>query len=482
MPWKDERAGRNEPARENRVSMVLDVPIIVKDRTTRGARTTITRVLAWGPETNSVNMDFMSERHEPAVAGTDAAPRSGETVTIDNLMARALEIPGLLSLAAGFTDNGFLPCREVRAIVDEILSTSEGSEALQYGIPQGRARLRELICGQLRTSDAELSSDPGELDPRHAIITNGSQQALYMSVQALCRPGDVVLVESPTYFVFLDLLKGLGVDAVAMPARDDRLADRELPRFFAELKASGQWSRIRAVYLVSYFSNPSGLSLDRRQKAALLEAMEHEGLHVPILEDIAYREMYFDEPWPVPTLLARETDAVPVLVTGTFTKSFSTGLKVGYAILRNDRVREKVLTIKRGQDFGTSNFAQAVVERALDEGTCDKFLGPMRKHYAHKCQILHDTLEAAGLRDLGWTWEHSRGGLYLWLTAPAHISTAGDGEFFEVCLEEKVMYVPGELCYSVGGSDKARLSFGYLEEDSLALAAERFVRAARRLA
>ncbi len=434
----------------------------------------------------------MAENHEPVVTRTDAAPGAskpptpdagtGESVTIDNLMARALEIPGLLSLAAGFTDNGFLPCREVRAIVDEILSTPAGSEALQYGIPQGRTRLRRLICDELEKRDADLSSDPGELDTNHAIITNGSQQALYMAVQALCTPGDIVLVESPTYFVFLDLLRGLGINAIAMPAQDDRLAARELPRFFAELQASGQWARVRAVYLVSYFSNPSCLSLDGQQKTDLLEAMNHEGLHVPILEDIAYRDLYFDEPLPVPTLLARETDAIPVVVTGTFTKSFSTGLKVGYAILRNDAVRETVLTIKRGQDFGTSNFVQAVIERALDEGICREFLGPMRKHYAHKCQVLHDALEAAGLRDLGWTWERSRGGLYLWLTAPAHISTAGDGEFFDACLEEKVMYVPGDLCYASGGTDKVRLSFGYLEENSLPPAAERFVKAARRMA
>lgn len=433
----------------------------------------------------------MPEKHEPVSTGTDAVPRAagrrapdagtGETVSIDGFMARALEIPGLLSLAAGFTDNSFLPCGEVRAIVDEILQAPGGSETLQYGIPQGRARLRRLVCDGLRAQDAELGADPGELDPRHSIITNGSQQALYMAVQALCVPGDIVLVESPTYFVFLDVLRGLGVQAIAMPARDDRLATRELPRFFAELRASGQWSRIRAVYVVSYFSNPSGLSLDAQQKAALLEAMDHEDLHVPILEDIAYRDLYFDEPWPVPTLLARETDAVPVVVTGTFTKSFSTGLKVGYAIARNDRVREKMMTIKRGHDFGTGNFAQAVVERALDQGLCATFLGPMRRHYERKCGILHDTLVAAGLRDLGWTWERSRGGLYVWLTAPAHISTSGDGEFFEVCLEEKVMYIPGELCYVSGGTDKVRLSFGYLEEDSLPVAAERFVRAARRL-
>ena len=407
---------------------------------------------------------------------------AGETFTIDGFMHRALEIPGLLSLAAGFTDNGFLPRREVRRIVEEMLSTPEGNETLQYGVPQGRPGLRRSICRYLKDSDAALSSDPGELDPLHLLITNGSQQALHVAVQALSRPGDIVLVESPTYFVFLDVLKGMGVEAVAMPTRNDRLAPDRLPRFFADLKESGRWSRVRAVYLVSYFSNPSGLSLDRAQKTAFIRAMKRERLHVPILEDIAYRELYFDRAWPVPTLLAAESDAVPVLLMGTLTKSFSTGLKVGYMLVRKELLRDRIFAIKRSHDFGTSNFTQAILEHALEKGVYRDFLPPMRQHYARKCGVLHDALEGAGLRDLGWTWERSAGGLYLWLTAPESLSTGGDEDFFEACLEEKVMYVPGELCYTQGGTRKVRLSFGYLEEDLLPRAAERFVRAARRFA
>ena len=118
-------------------------------------------------------MDQKTSPAENQPPSQDLAAR--ETFTIDGFMHRALEIPGLLSLAAGFTDNCFLPRREVRRIVDEMLSTPEGNETLQYGVPQGRPRLRRSICRYLREADAALSSDPGELDPLHLLITNGSQ-------------------------------------------------------------------------------------------------------------------------------------------------------------------------------------------------------------------------------------------------------------------------------------------------------------------
>ena len=400
-------------------------------------------------------------------------------VTVAALMQRAIEVPGLLSLAAGFTDNSLLPRAEVRSIVNEILADPE---VLQYSNPPGRVELRSAVCSELTLKDRAMGVDPGELDPADVVITNGSQQALYMAIQALCRPGDIVLVESPTYFVFLDLLDVLGVRAIGMPAKDDRLDVSRLAAFFDELQSAGTLANVRAVYVVSYFSNPSCLSLDRDQKTGLIETMRSHNLHVPILEDVAYREMYFDEPWPAPTLLEGRTPDMPLVLTGTFTKNFSTGLKVGYLWTDDSALRERVLDIKRAMDFGTSNFAQAIVERAVVQGVYARFLERMRAVYDRKCGVLHDALIDRGLHDLGWRWERSQGGLYLWITAPRGVVTIADSKFFDICIEEKILYVPGDLCFVTGGKNKVRLSFGYLEENALPEGAERFVRAAQRLA
>lgn len=410
-------------------------------------------------------------------------------LSIDDMMQKALQIPGILSLAAGFTDNTVMPIAAVADIVRDLLSGPEAGSLLQYGSPPGRPGLRALLAEQLCAMDRDMGADPGILTPDDVIVTNGSQQALFIATQMLCQPGDIVLVEHPTYFVYLDVLRTLGVRAVGLPSRNDTLDVEALPAFFAALQrgtmpggTTHDGSRIKAVYLVSYFSNPTALSLSQDQKSGLLRAMQNAGLHVPVLEDVAYRELFFHTPWPASSMLCMETKDIPVIVTGTLTKTFSTGLKVGYMATRAAHLRKPMLDLKRCQDFGTSHFSQAILERAISTGALQAFLKRARAHYAHKCQILHQALLASGLHDLGWRWPQSQGSLYLWLTAPAGTQTGADSALYAAALHEKILYVPGQLCCPDGGDDKVRLSFGHLPIDALPEAAERFTRAARAVA
>ncbi|HSY54266.1 MAG TPA: aminotransferase class I/II-fold pyridoxal phosphate-dependent enzyme, partial [Opitutaceae bacterium] len=179
--------------------------------------------------------------------------------TIARLMAMALEQPGLLSLAAGFTDNATLPVAMVRTAVDALAGRPGDPEFLQYGINQGRPLLRRLLAARL--ADVEPALDPGRLE-RQMLVTNGSQQALYLAIQTLCDPGDIVLVDRPSYFVFLEMLTGLGVRAVSLPVDRHGLIDAvALDARLAELERAGEVGRVKAVYFVSYFSNPSARSL-----------------------------------------------------------------------------------------------------------------------------------------------------------------------------------------------------------------------------
>ena len=402
-------------------------------------------------------------------------------ISIDNMMQKALEIPGLLSLAAGFTDNRLLPRAEVQQVVTELLATVEQAETLQYGLPVGRALLRRQMQERLAGHDVSCGGEAGPATPDDIIITNGSQQALFLAVQALASPGDIFLVDDPTYFVFLDVLRTLGVEARALPSRDDTLDVEALPAYFAALRSSGELARVRGVYVISYFSNPSALSLTTAQKRGLVDAMRAAELHVPVLEDIAYREFYFDEPHLAPSMASLDSPEIPVLVTGTLTKLFSTGIRVGWLSVTEPALRQRLIDLKRCQDFGTSNFVQAVMERVVGDGTLDRYLARVRPQYGAKCHALHQALVDEGLPELGWTWQESRGSLYLWLTAPEGTSTVPDSPLARACMDEKVIYVPGSLCCVSGGERKVRLSFGALDEADCAEAARRFVRAARRV-
>lgn len=399
--------------------------------------------------------------------------------TIARLMSLALESPGLLSLAAGFTDNGSLPLPEVSELVRE-LALAGNPEVLQYGTNHGRAGLRRLVSARLLQQDP----DAGDLEELAAscLITNGSQQALYLAMQVLCDAGDIVLVDRPSYFVYLEMLKGLGVQARSLPVDEQgRLDADSLERLLDSLIAAGQRPRLKAVYFVSYFSNPSSRSLCEEDKVLLANALRRRGILLPVIEDAAYRELYFETPYAARSVLGLAAwEGFPRLYLSTMTKSFSTGLKIGYGFCTDAAWLSRMLHIKGHQDFGSSNFAQAICEKALETGLFERQLSRIRALYARKMQALSDALEQEGLRELGWTWSIPTGGLYLWLTAPDAWDTRMESVFCQTCLAEGVLYVPGELCHGdAAPTNTVRLSYGVLAEDLLRKAAARFATAVR---
>lgn len=412
---------------------------------------------------------------------------------ITRLMELALETPNLLSLAAGFTDNATLPVTAVADSLRVLAERTPDSEHLQYGTNAGRPGLRLALATRLASQDAAASAAPSASAAEVAalrdatFITNGSQQALYLAIQTLCEPGDIVLVDRPSYFVFLELLGGLGVEARSLPVADDgRLDLPALATSLARLEADGERSRLKAVYFVSYFSNPSGRTLDRAEKRGLAATLRASGCVVPVIEDAAYRELGYDPAAAraVPGVLGDEAWAgFPLLYTGTLTKPFASGLKVGFGVCPDPAWRAAMLHVKGHHDFGTGNFAQALIEQALRDGAFDAQLATLRQAYVAKRDALHSALVAGGLPALGWRWREPDGGLYLWLEAPAGLATGFDSAFCRACLDEGVLYVPGELCFGDAAPlNTVRLSFGVLSPVALAEAGARFVRAARKAA
>ena len=402
--------------------------------------------------------------------------------TIARLMAMALEQPGLLSLAAGFTDNATLPVAAVRTAVDALAGRPGDPEFLQYGINQGRPLLRRLLAARL--ADVEPTLDAGRLE-RQMLVTNGSQQALYLAIQTLCDPGDIVLVDRPSYFVFLEMLTGLGVRAVSLPIDRQGLIDAvALNERLAELERAGEVGRVKAVYFVSYFSNPSARSLAETEKAAVAETLARRGLCVPVIEDAAYRELYFERPHAARSVLSLEAwREFPQLYLSTLTKPFASGLKVGWGVCTDDRWLAAMLHAKGHHDFGTANFNQAVCEHVLSNETFHLHLEKIRPAYARKMRALHEALESAGLGATGWRWAVPEGGLYLWLEAPRGLDTGLDSAFCHACIEAGVLYVPGGLCFGDEvPKNFVRLSFGVLGEAGLREAGRRFAAVAKRFA
>jgi 2-aminoadipate transaminase len=409
-----------------------------------------------------------------------ALGRRAEPPTIARLMSMALEQKGLLSLAVGFTDNRTLPVAEIEATVEALAKQSDEPEFLQYGTNQGRAGLRQLLADRLVRAEPELKANAVA---ESLMITNGSQQALYLAIQVLCDPGDIVLVDRPSYFVFLEMLTGLGVEARSMPVDSTGQIDREaLRRALVQMEIRGEAKRLKAVYFVSYFSNPSARSMSDDEKDAIAQVLAERGLVIPVLEDAAYRDLYFRQPHAARSVLGLSAwRAFPKFYLSTLTKSFATGLKVGYGFCSDKTWLKKMLHVKGHHDFGTANFNQAIFQRVLADGGFEAQLARIRPAYEAKMRCLQDVLKAEGLSALGWRWTEPTGGLYLWLEAPAALDTSMDSAFCQACIRGGVLYVPGDLCFGdAAPKNFVRLSFGVLGEYNLVEAGRRFVTVAKR--
>lgn len=406
--------------------------------------------------------------------------RLAEPPVITEIMKVALENKELLSLAAGFTDTEALPVRSIRDVTVSLASNGKTPEYLQYGTTMGRPELRRFVSRRLSGFDQRQGP---AYHPDHVMLTNGSQQALYLAMQVLCDPGDLILVESPSYFVFLELLKGLGIQAVGIPVNDtDEIDCEALGQLLKQLKREGSINRLKGIYLVSWFSNPSARCLSNEKKTEIAQVLLESELRIPVLEDGAYFELYFDRKYPSSSVFGIEQFAgFPRLFFGTFTKPFASGLKVGYTICDHPEILKKMASVKGHHDFGSSNYTQAIMEQVVKQGEYDAQLESGRKRYSEKMEVLHMTLVNEGLPGMGWVWQKPEGGMFLWLKGPPAFDTSREGRFFQNAVKDGVLYVPGDLCFAPGSpKNYMRLSFGVLERDDLVLAGKRLAKVSRR--
>lgn len=405
--------------------------------------------------------------------------RLAEPPVITDIMKVALENKSLLSLAAGFTDTEALPVRFVRDAAVTLATSGKSPEYLQYGTTMGRAALRKFIAQRLSRHDHHQSL---AYNPENVMLTNGSQQALYLAMQALCDPGDILLVESPSYFVFLELLKGLGIQALSLPVDEYEEVDvQAMERLLEQCKSNGSIERIKGIYLESWFSNPSTRCLNNGKKVEIAQVLKNAGLLIPFLEDGAYIELYFEHKFPSTSIFAiHELEEFPRLFFGTFTKPFASGLKLGYVLCDHPELLATMASIKGHHDFGSSNYIQTMIEMVALNGNYEAQLEKGRLRYREKMETLHAVLQKEGLPALGWTWQKPEGGMFLWVKGPESVDTSRGSIFFENAVKEGVLYVPGDLCFAPGGpKNYMRLSFGVLESHNLIQAGHRLANVIR---
>jgi 2-aminoadipate transaminase len=377
--------------------------------------------------------------------------RRTEEPPISWLMSLRLSHPRVISLAAGFTDQETLPHTETLALLEDIFhDIPRAKAALQYGSTQGDLELRDLTTRRIHTADAGKSAKklPEVYSPGRMILSHGSQQSLYLVCEALCDPGDIVLVEDPTYFVFLAIAQSRGIDCRGIPLTSEGPDLASLEAKLEGLKRTGEIKRVKMLYLVSYFQNPSSITASLEKKAAAMKLVKKyeraAGHPIFVLEDAAYRELRFSGQ-DVPSLLTVPGAADRLIYSGTFSKPFASGIRVGFSLLP-EPLLTTCLRLKGNHDFGTSHILQQILSRAISTGVYDKHLELLHDRYRAKAAVMGTALVEHMPASCQWPEPH--GGLYFWVSLPETTQAGRTSPFFKAALKADVFYVPGELCYA----------------------------------
>ena len=409
--------------------------------------------------------------------------RQTEDQPISYFMKAAVEHPNLISLAAGLVDQGSFPLEETNAAFrcDPLRPQCSARAAMQYGTTEGYAPLRDKILAHHLGLEGQSQKESGLL-PSDVVVSTGSQQLLYLIGEMLLDPGDIVIAEAPSYFVYHGTLASLGVRVLQLPMDDNGMDTDALAELLARLDREGELPRVKMIYVIDYFQNPSGRTLSVERRQALVELARKYSKHrtLYILEDAAYRELRYDGD-DLPSIKRFDTENRHVMLTMTFSKPMAPGFKTGYGILPRDLV-QPLLRFKGNHDFGSSNLNQYVLDRLLANGDYGRHVDHLRDVYRDKRDAMLSALEAEFPAVTGARWDRPDGGLYVWIRFPDGNETGPDSPLMRAALEQEVLYVPGEFCY-VKGPDRvrteARLSFGVSTPDQIREGIARLARAAR---
>lgn len=350
----------------------------------------------------------------------------------------------IISFAPGYPAPETFAWDDFRGIAADLLGTRDGG-VLQYGPTRGYRPLVEAIGGIMQARGI-----PARFE--ELLVTTGSQQGLDLVARVLLDPGDVVLVELPTYTGAITAFRNVQARMVGVPQEADGIDLGALDDTFRRLRGDGQ--RVKFLYVVPNFQNPTGLLIGLDKRARLLEWAAARD--VLIVEDDPYRELYFED-------TTTEADVRPIKVDdadgrvvylSSFSKTLAPGYRVAW-IAGAAPLITKIETAKQAEDLQAGSLDQRIIYEACRRGVLARQLPLLRRHYQEKRTVMARALqrEFNGLV----TWPEPKGGFFLWVTLPREIDA---DRLIARAVEHGVIYVAGEAFFvEASQPNTMRLSF-----------------------
>uniref|UniRef100_UPI00404887A2 aminotransferase-like domain-containing protein n=1 Tax=Yoonia sp. TaxID=2212373 RepID=UPI00404887A2 len=373
-------------------------------------------------------------------------------------LLKLLDQPDIISFAGGIPDPALFPAAAFQAAFADALSPGKSEQALQYSVSEGYAPLRIWIAGQMAKIGVPCDAD-------NILITSGSQQALDYLGKLLLSKNDTALVGWPTYLGALGAFNAYEPQYDRLVAHGNRSAED-----FAQTAASAG-GRVKFAYASVDFANPTGETLDLAARQNILALADD--LDCAVIEDAAYQSLRFDGD-AIPPMLALEIarkgsiEACRTIYCGSFSKTLSPGLRVGWICAAKDVIGRLVL-MKQAADLHSSTINQMAIAHVAT-AMFDTHVDSMRAVYRSRRDAMLTALETHMPKGVHWT--RPEGGMFIWLTLPESMN--GGDLLAQSLTSQRVAFVPGSAFYADGsGTNTLRLSFSRADAPTIAAGIKR---------
>ena len=356
---------------------------------------------------------------------------------------KKVDLNSIYSFAGGYPSAETFPLEEIRKTMSEVIDKYAG-KAFQYGATQGVPELREAVAKRYGVTVDRVQ------------ITSSSQQGIDVCTRVLVNPGDVILTSNPSYLGAIQSFCSYRADIRGI-AHDDDLDTFRRSYESAIEAAENEGKKIKFLYMIPDFQNPSGESLTLEERKMLVSLAQKHGFL--IVEDSPYRELRY-EGEHIPTMYSLAPDHVIHL--GSFSKIFAPGFRLGWAIA-NPEILDKIYVCKQSLDLCPPIFDQYVAAEFLSSGRLDANLLKSIELYKGKRDLLLSLLQEHMPEGVRWT--HPEGGLFLFLTMPEGFDAVG---FYDKSLDAGVAYVAGEFFHpDRSGKNTMRLNFSFMSPERI---------------
>lgn len=371
---------------------------------------------------------------------------------MDNVKASAIreilkltQRPNIISFAGGLPAPELFPVEQIKEITDKVLDTA-GEKALQYSSTDGFNPLREAIITLLKEKKIN------NIKKENVLITNGSQQGLSFSGKVFLDPGDIVLVESPSYLGAINAFRANGCEFVEVNTDADGMIMSELEEAIKEN------DRARMIYVIPDFQNPTGKTWSLKRREELIALANKYDL--PVIEDNPYGELRFDGE-EIPPIKSLDTEN-RVIYLGTFSKTFCPGLRIGW-VLAEEEVLSKYILLKQGADLHTSSLAQRQIALFLESYDFKGHIESLKTVYKERRDLMMESIEKYFPNNIEYTYP--KGGLFTWVELPEGIDT---DKMMPKAVERGVAYVPGGSFFPNGGhKNTMRINYSNMPNEKI---------------